>query len=307
MATALNPAQVRALEQLSRPASPVPPAPAGLADHVLAALEHALSDHISDLGGERLHVNKYALARVHACERHFLGTHGAFEWSVRTARGSIVHKAVQLTINWRGVPHPSVLVDEAMAIVVDGDDALGAWLGTLPDAARADLRSEAVDLVSSFQECFPPLKTAWRPVTETAVRVDLFNGLVRLTGRVDLTLGTPDGPHPGKVIIDFKTGAPAVHHRDDLRFYALLETIRVGVPPRSLATYYLDAARVEVEDTTTAVLDAALARCIDGTRKLVDVLRARRAAVASPGATCSWCPMRPDCSEGSAYVEGERW
>ena len=138
-------------------------------------------------------------------------------------------------------------------------------------------------------------------------RADLFDGLVRLTGHVDLTLGTPDGAHPGKVIIDFKTGTPASHHRDDLRFYALLETIRVGVPPRSVATYYLDAARIEVEETTSAVLDAALARCIDGTRKLIDVLHARRAAVASPGATCSWCPMRPDCSEGSAYLEGERW
>jgi hypothetical protein len=307
MPTDLNPAQLRALEQLGRSASPAPAAPAGLGDNVVVALEHALSDHLDDLAGERLHVSKYALARVHSCERHFLGTHGVFEWSGRTARGSIVHKAIQLTINWRGVPHPTLLVDEAIAILISGDDGLGAWLGGLTDAARADLRSEAVDLVSAFQECFPPLKAAWRPVTETAVRVDLFDGLVRLTGRVDLTLGTPAGPHPGKVIIDFKTGAPARHHREDLRFYALLETARVGVPPRSLATYYLDAARVEVEETTSAVLDAALARCIDGTRKLIEVLRARRAATASPGPTCSWCPMRPDCTEGSAHVAGDGW
>jgi hypothetical protein len=307
MATVLNPAQLRALEQLGRPASPLPPAPPGLGDRVRGTLESALSGHVSDLGGERLHVNKYALARVHACERHFLGARSGFEWSARTARGSIVHKAVQLTINWQGDPHPSLLVDEAIAILVDGDNDLAAWLGGLGDAARADLRSEAVDLVSAFQECFPPLKAAWRPVTETAVRVDLFDGLIRLTGRVDLTLGTPSGAHPGKVIIDFKTGAPAGHHRDDLRFYALLETIRVGVPPRGLATYYLDAARLEVEEPTASVLDAALARCIDGTGKVIEVLRARRAANVSPGATCSWCPIRPDCSEGSAYLTGQRW
>jgi hypothetical protein len=301
MATTLNPAQLRALEQLSRPASPLPPAPPLLGDDVRSTLEEALTPHVADLDGERLNVTKYALARVHTCERHFLGTHGTFEWSPRTARGSIVHRAVQLGINWRGHAHPSVLVDEAVAILTNGDDELARWLGGLTDASRADLRSEAVDLVSAFQECFPPLKPAWRPVTETAVRVDLFGGLLRLTGRVDLTLGTPAGAHPGKVIIDFKTGAPAGHHRDDLRFYALLETIRVGVPPRSLATYYLDAARLEVEEMSAPVLHAAVARCVDGSRKVIEILRARRAATATPGLTCGWCPLRRDCSEGAAH------
>jgi RecB family exonuclease len=155
--------------------------------------------------------------------------------------------------------------------------------------------------VSAFQECFPPLDPRWRPVTETGIRVELFDGLVRLSGRVDLTLGQPAGAAPRKVILDLKTGGPASYHRDDLRFYGLIETIRMGVPPRALATYYLDAARVEVEDVTPAVLDAALARTVDGTRKLVEVLRAQRAAMVSPGALCGWCPIRSDCSEGTAH------
>jgi PD-(D/E)XK nuclease superfamily len=301
MTTSLNPAQQRVLELLGRPAVPPPPAAEGLAGRVVAELERSLADVTGDLGGERLHVNKHALARIHGCERHFLGTHAEFEWTAQTARGSVVHKAVQLTINWRGEAHPPHLVDEALAILVDGDDGLARWLGGVGEAVRAELRSEAVDLVSAFQECFPPLKPAWRPVTETPVRIDLFGGLVRLTGRVDLTLGTPAGDRPGKVIVDLKTGVPAGHHRDDLRFYALVETARMGVPPRQLATYYLDAARVEVEDVTPAVLDAALARTVDGTRKLVEVLRAQRAAMVSPGPLCGWCPIRDDCSEGTAH------
>ncbi len=70
----------------------------------------------------------------------------------------------------------------------------------------------------------------------------------------------------------------------------------------------LDAARVEVEDVTPAVLDSALARTIDGARKLIEVLRAQRAAMVSPGALCGWCPIRADCSEGTAHwTERMEW
>ncbi len=245
MTTSLNPAQRRVFELLRRPGvgDGAAPVPAGLAEGLAARLEGALADVVGHLGGERLVVTKHDLARIHTCERHYLGTRPRFEWTPRTARGSLVHKAIQLTLNWQGEPHPSELVDEALARLVDDDSSLADWLGGLTEGVRADLRSEAVDLVSVFQECFPPLEASWRPVTETPVRVELFDGLVRLTGRVDLTLGRAAGDEPRKVIIDLKTGAPAIHHRDDLRYYALLETIRMGVPPRLVASYYLDAAR----------------------------------------------------------------
>jgi hypothetical protein len=303
MTTSLNPAQRRVFELLRRPAAGdgAGPVPEGLADDLLARLEAALTDVVGHLGGERLVVTKHDLARIHTCERHYLGTRSLFEWTPRTARGSLVHKAIQLTLNWQGEPHPSQLVDEALARLVDDDTSLAQWLGGLTEGVRADLRSEAVDLVSAFQECFPPLEASWRPVTETPVRVELFDGLVRLTGRVDLTLGRAAGDAPRKVIIDLKTGAPANHHRDDLRYYALLETIRMGVPPRLVASYYLDAARVDTEDVTAAHLDAALARTVDGTRKLAEVLWAHRAAAVTPGPICGWCPLRGDCSEGRAY------
>jgi len=302
MSTSLNPAQRRALEMLRLPADPPPPAPDGLAAHVVSELEAGLADLVAQLGGEPLLVNKHALARIHACERHHFETHRSFEWSPHTARGSVTHKAIQLSINWRGERHPPHLVDEALAILVDSDDGLARWLGSATEAERAELRGTAIDLVSAFQECFPPLEPRWRPVTETGIRFELFDGLVRLSGRVDLTLGHPAGASPRKVIIDLKTGVPASYHRDDLRFYGLIETVRMGVPPRALATYYLDAARVEVEEVTPAVLEAALARTVDGTRKLIEVLRAQRAAMVTPGSLCGWCPVRADCSEGTAYL-----
>ena len=139
MTTSLNPAQRRVFELLRRTVDPVP-APEGLAGRVVTELEAGVADLVEQLGGEPLHVTKHALARIHACERHYFGTHRNFEWSARTARGSVIHKAIQLSVNWRGDPHPPHLVDEALAILVAGDDGLARWLAGAPEAARAELR-----------------------------------------------------------------------------------------------------------------------------------------------------------------------
>ena len=47
------------------------------------------------------------------------------------------------------------------------------------------------------------------------------------------------------LIVDLKTGLRYQGHADDLRFYALVETLRIGVPPFRVATFYLDTARWE--------------------------------------------------------------
>ena len=66
------------------------------------------------------------------------------------------------------------------------------------------------------------------------------------------------GRESRRVIVDFKSGGHSPVHRDDLRFYALIETLVHDVPPRRLVTYYLDDAECEVEEVTIGVLRAAL-------------------------------------------------
>ena len=53
----------------------------------------------------------------------------------------------------------------------------------------AELRSASVELVTAFEECFPPLKARWRPVVDGRSRVELCGGRIVLAGRPDLTLG----------------------------------------------------------------------------------------------------------------------
>ena len=102
------------------------------------------------------------------------------------------------------------LVDEAIARLIDADGvSMQRFLQGLSEGDRAELRGVAVDLVSRFQECFPPLKAAWIPVTESRARVELLGGALVLSGKTDLSLGRAAGLQANKVIIDLKSGRPS--------------------------------------------------------------------------------------------------
>jgi hypothetical protein len=298
--TLYNPAQQRVIDLLGRSGDD-PDLPDGLELRLEAELEAGLAPLAAALGEERVWVNKHTLTSVHGCETHHLASRDDFAWTVPRIRGQVAHKAIELAVNWRGEPLPATLVDDAIARLAEGDDGAGRFLAGLTEAERAQLRGEATDLVTKFQECFPPLKPAWRPVAESRAYVEALGGQVVLSGKVDLTLGRHEPGRPTKVLIDLKSGMPVANHGHDLRFYALLETIRLGTPPRRLATYYLDGARAQPEVVTVAILEAALARTIDGVRKLAE-LRAGREPNVQPGPPCRWCPVADQCAEGKAWL-----
>jgi CRISPR/Cas system-associated exonuclease Cas4 (RecB family) len=303
-AAAYNPAQQAVIALLGRPEEP-PSFPPGLGPDLVDQLEDALGPVTAHLNADDpLWVSKHALASVHGCEAHHVASsRRRFEWNVPAARGTVAHKAIELSVHWQGSPSPMELVDEALARLVE-DDHQGAqrFLAGLSAADRAELRGLAVDLVSSFQECFPPLRSAWRPVTESRIRVELFGGALILSGKTDLSLGRPEGLVAKKVIIDLKSGRPSATHREDLRFYALLEAIKLGVPPRQLASYYLESGRAHPEDVTVALLQSALRRTVDGVIAIIHLAEGHREPVLRPGPACRWCPLRADCSEGQAEL-----
>ncbi|MGE3620613.1 MAG: PD-(D/E)XK nuclease family protein [Acidimicrobiia bacterium] len=267
-------------------------------------LDAGLGPLLDGLDGDRqLWLSKHDLGAVHGCEAAYLADRDEpFEWTTATARGTVAHKAVELSVHWRGEPVPGDLVDEAMARLAGGNDALGTWLAALDEGERAELRGEAVDRVAKFLEVFPPLESRWRPVAESRLRAELAGDRVVLAGKADLTVGRAAGLVAGKVIIDLKTGGFSPAHRDDLRFYALVESLRLGVPPRLLATLYLDSGRLVTEAVTEDVLQAAVQRTLDGARALVE-LRTGREPVRRPGVPCRWCPLRPECPDGRRWLE----
>jgi hypothetical protein len=107
----------------------------------------------------------------------------------------------------------------------------------------------------------------------------------------------------GKVLLDLKTGGFAPAHRDDLRFYALLETLRLGTPPRIVASYYLDGGRLQTEAVTEDLLRSAVERTVQGAEAIVELRHLGREAVLRPGPPCRWCPVLDTCPTGRTYLE----
>jgi RecB family exonuclease len=268
---------------------------------------HAAPQPEADGRSERrlpLYVSKHALMQVHNCEGLYLADEAVpFEWTVRTATGTIVHKAIELGVSWDPDPVPAELVDAAISSLTESTASIGDWLYGLDERQRAELRGAAVEMSSAFWEVFPPLKPRWRPVAENRLRAELggSKGVV-VSGRVDLTLGRAEGNRAGKVIIDFKTGAMRQHHTDDLRFYALLETLARGTPPRLLATLYLDAGQLRTEAVTEDLLTAALRRTMDGAARIAAVTIGRQDPELTPGYHCRWCPAAATCDTGQAWL-----
>lgn len=276
-------------------------------DSVRTDVTEAFAGFADRLGTERVFMSKHRVASALGCEvKHLLPDD--FSWSSAVAGGQVAHRAVQLLLNWRGEPVPAVLVDEAFERVVDDDPSLGPWLAGLSEADRADLRSVAVDQVVKFQESFPPLDQRSAPTVESRMRWPL-DGPVILSGRADLVIGrvvAAAGPvESRKVVIDLKTGWVNQQHREDLRFYALIETLRVGVPPRKLASFYLDAGEAVVEDVTEGVMRSAVRRTLDAVDAEIALRFEGREPVKRPGRPCRWCPLADECAEGRAFLDAE--
>jgi hypothetical protein len=302
----LNPAQQAVLDLLGAPLDERPTFARDLRDDLLADLEAALLPLLDTLpDDDTLFVSKRHLTQVHGCPQNYLAERDEpFSWSPPLARGTVAHKAIELSVNWRGDTTPAELVDEAVARLSEGMSGLADWLQTRSEADLAEVRGVANERVTMFVECFPPLKRQWTPVTEAPVRIELFDARVVLSGRIDLSLGRPQGDTAGKVIIDLKTGGFSAAHLDDLRFYALLDTLRLGTPPRLLASYYLDNGRAHVEQVTVELLHTALARTVDGVARIVDLVHGDGVAGRRPGRSCRWCPALTDCADGRAHLDG---
>jgi hypothetical protein len=188
-----------------------------------------------------------------------------------------------------------------MARLLDQPDGKGGYVAGLSDGDWAELRSRAIDRTTKFLQDFPPIPVASQPVLEAVVKWKP-PGTIEFSGKVDLQVGRPQGREARLLIVDFKSGGRSAHHRDDLRFYALVQTLRQAVPPRKLVTYYLDYAESEAEDVTEGILQAALHRSMEGIERHIELKVEDRPPVKRPGIACRWCPLQADCAEGKAFL-----
>jgi hypothetical protein len=302
----LTPAQTAVVDDLLARGEPRPTFAVDLATRLLDLLEEGLAPVFDLLGPVELTVNKTALAQVHACESHHLAEADVpFEWTVASCRGTVAHRALELAVFRPGTISPLELVDEAInRLLLGGEDWTPRdFLRGADPAELAEVRGAACDVVTKFQECFPPLAAAWRPRLESTCRVELGASQIILRSKVDLALGRPVGHEARVLIVDVKTGRPYPTHLDDLRYYALLETLRAKVPPFRVASYYLESARWQAEDITEELLVVAAHRVVDGVTKLAELRLGVRLPTINPGPACSYCRLRDDCAGAQEWVE----
>ena len=111
-----------------------------------------------------------------------------------------------------------------------------------------------------------------------------------------------EGQKAGKVIVDFKTGGFNATHHEDLRYYALVETLRIGIPPRLVASYYLDQANFVPEKVTEELLESTVRRIAQGVERIVEITYMEKTPVLKPGPSCRWCLISDDCDTGQKYI-----
>lgn len=298
--TELNPLQQTILDDLG-----LPPEWEPLPSSVVTSIEEQLLEQLAPINGlftaeNPLRVNKHHLATVHGCEKyHMLQREAPFAWNINTVRGTIAHKAIELMLNWNDAVVPRYIVDAAITSVAENPrESASDFISSLPAHELAELRGAVLSAVTTFMECFPPIKPAWRPIVEYSASYSMFDQSVIFTSRMDLVLGAPGR----KVIIDLKTGRLSQTHRDDLRFYALVETLRSRMVPRQVGSYSLDAARLDNEDVTEGLLQAAVRRAAHGTLLIADLVLKTREPDVRAGFQCRWCPVNDTCSTGAQFL-----
>lgn len=224
-----------------------------------------------------------------------------FAWTVEIAKGTVVHHAIALAAAGSDAPPRDLAYAAVHQAKTTGGRSLGRWLSDLSGEERVALVAEAVVGIDGFLDAFPPLKAAWHPVPEYPVAATIADGKVRVTGRVDLALGSnrPDRDNVlrrRRMFIEIKTGRPRPEHRAEHLLYALLETLRSGVAPFRSATYYTAEGNWVADDITKDVLAVAGMRLIGPTQRLIE-LGDGREPDRQAGWRCGFCPLAPGCAE----------
>lgn len=232
------------------------------------------------------------------CDGRFLDQlDSAFAWTIPMVVGDLAHTAIELDLVGGRQQSPEMLMHVAWAEFATSGTSAGEFVSMLGGVEADDLRARALRRVLEFREVFP-LLPANILRAEVGMKVRLHDGVIALNGRPDLVVGRVHRAERRQILIDLKTGGRSRHHRHDLRFYALLATLKYGVPPFRVATYYLDEADWEEEDVDDGVLEAAARTVVDKVNRVARLVCRRPpdeqlALLAGPA--CNWCGRNPTC------------
>jgi hypothetical protein len=306
--------QTRVVDDVLGWGAPRPVPPDGLSERLLARIGPgvaawlALREQRPDLAARPLLVTKTRLTRL-VCDG-LQREPAPFVHAWANVRGTVVHAAIEEDLRGARSEPAALLVERSwhrLATDRPGDPAsIGTWLNARDGEERATLCDEAARLVDTFREVWPDLHgSGLRLLPEQRLVTQLGGRAVRLQGVPDVILESPvrDG-HARTLLVDLKTGMPrGQQDRDELRFYALLATLRDEHPPFRWATLYVTEGRVEHEDLAEPVLAATADRVADALHQAVRIARTETVGdgeVLRGGVWCRGCRRADHCPVAAA-------
>lgn len=280
---------------------PRPSFPSDLAQRLRDRIEEAVRG--LELA-EPLWLGKEKLNEFARCQGKFLallmGERAPFEHNTKSAAGVLQHAAIEVEVGSRDGLAPHEVAQIAADRVVEREQRFNEYWRELGPPERDEILMEVVRRIALFQGTFPPLKDLRHelaPITELRVRAELMAGDLVLSGQIDLIVGLPSKAEPhraNRLAIDLKTGSAYPEYPEDMRFYALLLTLRFGVPPYRVASLFLESGEWQAEDVSEEALHHAADRVIAAARSAV-ALTAGREPELTPGPYCAWCPRAAVC------------
>ncbi|MSO37389.1 MAG: hypothetical protein EXQ69_03970 [Acidimicrobiia bacterium] len=304
---ALTAKQIEVRDRVLDPGGERPIFDPGLAEELRGELETHLAPIAASLEPkDQLFVNKQKLKDAQTCEGLLYSRiHDLFVINSAIARGTLAHRSVQRLIGSDYQLTPLDAVHGLFGDLVEdpGGDSTGEFVQAMGVGARAELCSEVADMVIKFAMDWPRLKRAWNPRVESRIAASFGGGVIRMSGKVDLAIGNERHGAAGVFIADLKTGFERHDNLYDVRFYALLETLRSSVPPFRIAVYYLDSGQCDWLDVTEDLLRSEVRRVLDGIEVFHRVRNQRKdQLVRNPNGLCPYCSLIDDCEPGQASV-----
>lgn len=288
--------QTRVFDELLSIGTRRPVCPPGIAEQLRDRLAAAVSDAVALWPESSLWLSKSALFSVEQCEGSYLASRqnpGGAHVSSAIVVGQVSHRGIQLSYTHPG-RSPEWYARSALASCCT-DAATATWWEQASPGTQSDIIVQAISRVTTFLDSWPPLQPEWVPRFEEPMSVRI--GKVTVSGRPDVVLGRPRGDGTQTMLItDVKSSALREDHTREGQLYALLSTLRHGVPPFRSCVYSLSSGEWTEPDVDVAVLtetaDWLAARIVS----IVDVLTESRPPLLTPESWCRFCPVVASCT-----------
>jgi len=298
----LTVAQREVFDHLLAVGSTRPLAPPALASELKSTIESGCASALDRWPDGRLWVSKSHLSSLLRCEGSLPASAASRtdSYSAAVAVGVVSHKAIQVSHTHRHLT-PAAAVEAAIEASRD-DEKFSLWWDDQSPGLQSDLLCQMISRTVGFLDAFPPLPANWVPRFEESIQAKI-GGLV-LSARPDLVLGRPRSDMRQTMFLcDFKSGSLNDSHLFEAHYYALVATLRFGVPPFRSTVFSLASGEWTDPLIDAEILRATAETVVASVNSYVDIMLARREPVYTADRWCTWCPARTSCTAHAAYAK----